>query len=216
MKYKKISQILNLIIFICVLIASILMFTGIRFMDDEQLLETSGISLLKFFTVDSNILMGITSLLLIIYSKKTSKWLELLNLCATTGVSLTFFTVIFYLAPFSQYSYFAFFKNSNLFFHLIVPILSIINYIFYSSSKSLNIKDSFYGLIPMLLYSVYYVSNAILNMSKGRIIAKYDWYGFFANGVASIIFTIIFMLLSTYLISFLLIYFNKKQKYSNK
>lgn len=210
MKYKKVSKFLNIIIFICVLFASILMFTGIKFMDNEQLLETSGISLLKFFTVDSNILMGITSLLLIIYSKKTSRWLELLNLCATAGVSLTFFTVIFYLAPVSEYSYFEFFKNSNLFFHLIVPVLSIINYIFYSSSNNLQLKHSFYGLIPMLLYSAFYVSNAVLNMNNGKIVAEYDWYGFFANGITSIIFTIIFMLLSTYLISILLIYLNKK------
>ncbi len=211
---KKNNQIiiLNLIIFILVLLATLLMFLGIQFTKVDIALETNGIYLLKFFTVESNILMGITSLLIVIteFKKEKKKWIDRLNLISTTSVTLTFLTVVLYLAPCSNSGYLSFFYNSNFFFHLIVPILSIINFILNAKSENLTIKDALYALIPLILYSVFYITNAVINMENGKIIPKNDWYGFFANGIVAAIIIMIVLYLITYFASRLLIYSNKK------
>ena len=61
----KVSYFLNIIIFIFVVVAFIIMFTGIKFtFGIEPVLETTKLGVFKFFTVDSNLLIGISALLL--------------------------------------------------------------------------------------------------------------------------------------------------------
>ena len=67
MKKIKIAFIINLIISALVLIGCIFMYAGITFMPAKTLLETKGIEMFKFFTVDSNILIGVISLIIAIY-----------------------------------------------------------------------------------------------------------------------------------------------------
>ena len=65
MKKVKISFIINIIIVICTIIASIMMFTGFRFMSgDEIVLEASRLGMFKFFTVDSNLFIASKNLIL--------------------------------------------------------------------------------------------------------------------------------------------------------
>ena len=105
MKKIKISILLNLLIVIFTIFASIVMFTGFAFMSSSFVLESSSISMFRFFTVDSNILMGIASLIFIFYEicllkgkiKEIPKALYIFKLMATSGVALTFFVVFFYL-----------------------------------------------------------------------------------------------------------------------
>ncbi len=94
-----ISLILNLIVFILSVMASIMMFTGFKFMHGyEPILETRSIGMLKFFTVDSNIFAGIASLILSIYEIKLLKGkldeidtkIYVLKLMSATAVGLTF------------------------------------------------------------------------------------------------------------------------------
>ena len=98
----KVSLILNIIIVLFTIIASTMMFTGIKFSNGvEPVLETTKLGMFKFFTVDSNLLMGIVSLIFIIYevwilkNKKEDipKNICILKLMATTAVALTFFVV---------------------------------------------------------------------------------------------------------------------------
>ena len=73
-KHIIISLIINIIVVLLTLIASIIMFTGFKFMYGyEPLLETTKIGMLKFFTVQSNLLMGIVSLLFAIKEVKLLK-----------------------------------------------------------------------------------------------------------------------------------------------
>ena len=54
------SLFINIIIFLLVVIASIIMFTGFRFMFGHEIaLESTKLGMFRFFTVDSNIFMGI-------------------------------------------------------------------------------------------------------------------------------------------------------------
>ena len=71
MKKIKISMVLNTIIVLFTLIASVMMFTGFKFMNGaEPILETTKLGMFKFFTVDSNLLMGISALLYLIQERK--------------------------------------------------------------------------------------------------------------------------------------------------
>lgn len=57
----KISAVVNIMITILVIFATIFMINGIYFMGQETSLTETGIGLFKFFTVQSNVLMGIIS-----------------------------------------------------------------------------------------------------------------------------------------------------------
>ena len=83
------------------------MFTGFKFMSNTQVLSTPGLEVFKYYTVDSNILVGMASLLLIIYEvlymkKRISiipKWVYLLKYICTVAVTLTFLVTLIYLTP---------------------------------------------------------------------------------------------------------------------
>ena len=63
LKNIKISFIINLMITFFTVVASIIMFTGFKFMNEyETVLESTKIGMLKFFTVESNLFMGIVAL----------------------------------------------------------------------------------------------------------------------------------------------------------
>ena len=73
MKKVKTSLIMNIIITILVILGTTFMFTGFKFMPSDDLLVASNIEMFKFFTVDSNILMGLIALVLAIYEIRLLK-----------------------------------------------------------------------------------------------------------------------------------------------
>ena len=184
MNKLKISLIFNIMIVILVTIGTIFMFTGFKFMPDETLLEVSTIEMFKFYTVDSNVLMGIISLIFLIYEKKLidnkiaeiPKNIYILKLIGTSAITLTFITTAFFLTP--NYGLYAMYNNNNLFFHLIIPLLSIITYIFFEKHDS-KYKYAFLGIIPMFIYSIFYTSNILIHLNNGGLSFNYDFYGFF-------------------------------------
>ena len=73
----KISLVVNILAVIMTILASIIMFTGFKFMHDYGIvLESTKIGMLRFFTVQSNIFVGIVSLLFAINEIKllTGNW----------------------------------------------------------------------------------------------------------------------------------------------
>jgi len=211
---KKISIILNGIIFILTIIASIIMFTGFKFMHGmEPVLESTKLGMLRFFTVQSNIFMGLVALLFLlktITKQEITKIDYILNLASTTAVTLTFVVVFLYLGPIAKGGLSSMLQNSNLFFHLIIPVLSIINFTIFESTKKIKFKDTIIGIAPALLYSAYYVTNVLIHMENGKVSPIYDWYWFVQNGVWTAIIVGPFMLLVTYLIVLVLWKVNKK------
>ena len=106
MRYK-VSYIFNLIIFTLVLLSTIMMFIGFNFMGNNLTLSATKIETFKYFTVDSNILMGITSLIFACYEYLVMKnkresipiSLHVIKLISTVCVMLTFLVTLFYLTP---------------------------------------------------------------------------------------------------------------------
>ncbi|MBR4711329.1 MAG: hypothetical protein IKP10_04800 [Clostridia bacterium] len=141
-------------------------------------LDGFGWSILKYFTVLSNIFQGLVSLVtcawLVFGSERPSRPLILLNYAAAVSVGLTFFTVMIWLGPF--YGYAAMFVGSNLHFHLIVPVLSMLTWCLLTEGR-ITAREILFGLIPMLLYGMWYIGNMAVNGIPGN-----DWYAFARGG----------------------------------
>lgn len=213
---KKLSLILNIIIVILTIFASFLMFTGIKITHGaEPILETTKIGMFKFFTVDSNIFMGIIALIYVIKeitNKEITKTMYKLKLMATTAVSLTFIIVFTYLGPISKDGIISLLQNSNIFFHLVIPVLNIITFTLFERTNKLKFKDSLYGIIPTIIYAVLYLINILIHMENGKVSPVYDWYWFVQNGVKTAIIVAPLIIIISYIISLILWKLNRKEK----
>ena len=218
MKNIKKSLIMNIIIALLVLIGCIFMFTGYRFMTNTVLLDYDNITMFQYFTVDSNILVGIASLILIVYellliNKKIKEIPSIIYLIKGSGVvsvTLTFLVTLFFLAPSSRYGFLSLYMNTNLFFHLIVPILSIISFVFYEKFDN-NKLNPFYGTIPMILYSIFYIINILLHTNGSTVSYEYDFYGFLGGNIYNSIIVLPIIFIITYIISYIILKLNKKR-----
>ena len=152
--------------------------------------------------------MGIVSLIFaieeiqILKNKKDyiSKHTYILKLMATSAVGLTFFIVFAYLGPITEGGIISMLMNSNLFFHLIIPVIGILNFIFFEETDKIKFKDTFYGLIPTAIYEIYYMINVFIHMEDGKVSPIYDWYWFVQNGVWTAVIVAPMILLITYII----------------
>ena len=222
-KKIKVSLAINIMIVIFTVIACIIMFTGFKFMEGEYVLESTKIGMFRFFTVDSNIFMGIVAL---IFAIKEIKFLKgkideistrtySLKLMATVSVGLTFFTVFGYLGPIAEGGIFSLLKNSNLFLHLIIPVLSMVNFSLFEKTNKLKFKYSFLGVIPTIVYSIFYLINVLAHIENGKVSPIYDWYWFVQGGIWQVYIVFPFMLIFTYIISVALWRINRKKKNNN-
>lgn len=217
MKRVKISLILNLINVAFILFAIIAMMTGFYFMGDKTALSLEGYSAFQFFTFDSNLLAGIISLIYSIYLilllkgkiDEIPKVIHIVKYLATVAVSLTMVTVVFYLAPFASSSYFILFTNSNLFFHLISPLLAIITFIWFDKYMKMGKKVCLLSALPTVFYGIYYYIVVLTHMENGVVDVKYDWYTFAQGGVASIIISTLVMIFVTISLGWIIYLFNK-------
>ena len=101
-----IAFIINAIIVILSIFAFIVMFTDFKFMSGvETTIASSSVGRFRFFTIDSNLLMCITSLIFLIQQRQLLKKkivdidikLYVLKLMSTCSVGLTFIIVLCYL-----------------------------------------------------------------------------------------------------------------------
>ena len=220
MKKIKVSLVLNIITFILITIATIFMFLGIKFMGGSSLLETEKIAMFKFFTVDSNILMGLIALAFAIFEirlikgniKEIPNYMYILKFVGTSAITLTFLVTLLFLVP--QYGVLAMYSNNNLIYHLIAPLLAIISYIVIEKHE-VKYKYAFLGIIPMLLYSIFYVLNIVLHINEGGLTYAFDFYGFVRGNIYNMFISFPIILLVSYLISMGLLFLNKKIKQSN-
>ena len=222
-KKQKTALIINYLIFLLTVFATVSMIIGFEFMGEIKVLSSASFKAFKYFTVDSNVFAGIVALIYIIYLgllakgkiSELPKWLSYLKVAATTGVTLTMMVTVFFLAPQSPTTYFAYFMNSNLIMHLITPLLCIISFIFFEPAK-LSFKESLLGIGPMLLYSLYYIPNILLHLENGMVSTNYDWYGFLFAGLSTIWFVIPMLILITWIFAISLWSLNKNCSSRNR
>lgn len=210
LRKRKAAFIMNLAIVVIDIIAVVWMMCGPR----TGVLTSSRLSALKFFTVDSNILMGIVAgivaadLWRVLKGKKEdlAESSYVLALTGTVGVTLTMLVTIFFLAPTMgpKVGVLSLFAGSNFFLHLVNPILSIIVFLGFERSVRLKFRYTFVGIIPLVIYAIYYTVEALTHMQDGVIAPGYDWYGFFFLGPKSAVIVLPMVIAVTYGISVLL------------
>lgn len=148
--------------------------------DENGLFSSVGLNSLKYFTVQSNFLAGIGSLLCVMEmlihrnenGKLRSGWITL-RLLGSASLFLTFLTVVAFLRP--LYGYASMYKGANLWFHLIIPIASILG-VPLLRGESISKKQTLFAFVPISCYAVFYVSNIWINGIGVRPHSN-DWYG---------------------------------------
>lgn len=218
MQKIKLSLVFNLLIFAFVTFATIAMVCGFNFMSGNKVFASTDYRAFKYFTVDSNVLSGIISLIFAIYEillltnkiQTLPSFLYKLKLIGNVGVTLTMITTVCFLAPNIETGFFSLFLDSNLFLHLIVPLLCIISFVFFEPNNTISFKYTFAGLIPMIIYGIIYTINILIHLENGQTSTTYDWYGFLRYGFNTIWFVVPAILIFTYLFSFVMWILNKK------
>lgn len=213
--YKR-AFVANIIIFILEVFANIWMMTGVSLKGATGTLSAARLAMFKFFTVDSNVLLGIVALLVAVEEYRVMKGKKeelssksyILKLVGTVGVTLTMLVTVFFLAPTMGMGVF---YNSNLFLHVINPLLSIVTFVFFEKSLKIGFVHTFTGIIPMVIYACYYVTVTLMHAPGGVIAKGYDWYGFFAFGLKSGVIVVPLLVVITYIISLVLWKWNRRK-----
>ncbi|MBP5601748.1 MAG: hypothetical protein J6X78_03375 [Treponema sp.] len=220
---KKTSISINAVTFLLTAFATTCMILGINLFsrtEEVRAFTAANLEAFKYFTVDSNVMAGITALIYLILeakgkelSARAATFLHSLRLAATTGVALTMLVTAFFLIPQFGKDWYILYIDNNFFFHLTIPLLCVIDYIFFEpGAKSLTLKQSVSGIIPMMVYAVFYTINIIIHLGNGEPLKTYDWYGFLGGKLTNAFIAIPAMLLITWGISLAIWGANKKAK----
>ena len=172
-------------------------------------------STFKYFTGDSNIVLLIAVAISFSYDclllknkiKQMPKWVDVVKLVATTAVTVTMFVTVFFLTPTfiinKPQDTKVLYLGANLIHHIVCPVLAIITYVLFENRKDIKIVNTIYGLVPTLIYGIYYLIMAYTTSNA-------DWYGLCAYGTIATVFILIGLLGFNYLFSWLLWLGNKK------
>ena len=168
----------------------------------------------EFYTEDSNFLALICSTLYVIFllknKDKLPKWLKEFKYISTIGLTITFLVVLFVLMPLYHFNYqFLLFKGSLLYHHLICPILAIISFIFFDDVGKLVMKDTLYGLVLTLIYSVVLVTLNILHI----VVGPYPFLMVYSQSLYTSIIWFICLTSFSFLISYALMRFYMIYRY---
>ena len=196
MEKERISLVLNILIVIFVPLAWLIMYFGLA---DSGSLAAVGLYSLRYYTVLSNLLAMLTSLVYVVQTirKKDTALAFMWKYIASCMTALTFLVVVVFLGPTAEHGYFSMFAGANFFFHLIVPILAMADVALFCRK---DIKIPFFisalSMITVLIYGSLYLGNVLINGVTDEL-GTNDWYGFVTWGipVALVIFAVIILVI---------------------
>ncbi|MBO4406509.1 MAG: hypothetical protein J5849_02310 [Clostridia bacterium] len=171
------SLLLNAVCFLLVLIpVLILAFDGTKEYGGY------GVYILVYYTVDSNLLAGAASLVSAIAGfrrlsdpdRPLPRAVGVFKLSAAASVGLTFLTIMVWLGP--PAGYVGAFSNVSLYLHLIVPLLSILSYVFLDRHEPIPFRAIFFTALPTALYGAVYLTNVVF------VRHWKDFYNLYAGG----------------------------------
>ncbi len=155
---------------------------------------------IQYFTVQSNILSAVVSLLCGIWSLFAAEpyWLLIVKFSATCAVTVTFVTVVVYLWPRYKNWKFLFVSESNYWLHVVGPLLAIAALLLRGPIR-LPFAVTFVGLVPVVLYGMLYMKKVVIDPEEKR---WEDLYGF--NSGVSWKLSTVAMFTGTFLVSLVL------------
>ena len=175
-------------------------------------LGSVGSGCFKYFTTDSNILVAVAALVMLIFNVARlfkpevvmPKWVSVFKYTGTAAVTLTLITVVLFLGPIAAIKaglqgYMRMFADNILALHLTTPLLSIISLIFFERDNDFSLGDCLTACLPTYVYAVVYFTMVVCLKIWN------DWYSFTLGGkVYMIPIAIIVMFLASFGISALL------------
>ena len=122
----------------------------------------------RYFTNLSTITVGLIALpnaVLLLLSAIKGKMLisvffSVFKYVGLSMIALTFFTVLFFLAPLTSYKEMC--HNMRFITHLVIPVLAMISYFFFEESAMFDWRISLIGVAPSVVYTVIYGVNVAL------------------------------------------------------
>lgn len=211
-KWDKRIIIIDSLIVICVAYSTWLMLTN---GGDGTGLISSGLENLKYYTVLSNLFCGIVALAeLVAYVSRKSKFdFTMLKFMAATVTGLTAVIIAAFLQP--TYPDLNMYQGSNLWFHLIVPVIAVAECVFTSDVASmLTFGRTMLTMIPSAVYGLFYALN-ILIRGVGTWPDTNDWYGFLNWGWSIGIIIFLVIIIVTWLVSLALWLMNKLWRFGS-
>ena len=169
-------------------------------------MEVQGVQCFKYFTVDSNVLMAISSIpvlifeiINVIYNKNNMpKPVIVFKYAGTMSVLVTFLTTAIFLPNFYEISFL--YEGINFYLHLLCPLFALISFLI-ETQHEIKLRSIIFGTLPVLIYGGVYV---YMVKFSGEWI---DFYGFDTNNLGYV--SLIVMTLLTILFSFLTIKLHK-------
>ena len=128
----------------------------------------------RYFTLQSNLLCAFASLCMCLFPDEI--WAYYLKVVGTAGVTVTMFTVLLFLARI--YGVRPLLKGSELFMHLLTPLMAIISLCVFER-KGISFGAAFVGMIPVALYAPLYLYKTLYASENKK---WEDFYGFNAGG----------------------------------
>lgn len=175
--FSALSLIINIVIFMLMVHTLINNFRT-DIVRDTKLLDSGGWVSFRYFTMLSNVLAAIASIIVAGFDVKNivsdehtfPRWVLLLKYAGTVAVTLTFVTVVVFLSPMVEamgYGYFSLFRNENFFLHFLSPVLAIVSFICFERIENFKFIETLYGVIPTVLYSFVYLPMVVIGQEKG-------------------------------------------------
>ena len=148
----------------------------------DENFDHMGIRTFCMFTVNSNILAGLSMMLCLPYTidgLRTGNyhlpdWVVGLMYVTVTAVALTFLVSLFILSPVKGFR--LIFSGSRFFLHGVCPLLSIVTFCCFINSHIVRVREIPLALVPVLVYAaVYIVMVVVIGEENG---GWDDFYGF--------------------------------------
>lgn len=120
--------------------------------------------MIEYYTIDSNIITLISSLLFVIFYKKKKGFVKDIRFLATILLTVTFLVVVFILCPMQNFNYkLLMFTDTYYIFHTLCPILTVVSYIFFEEGSNKKII----GLAFTIIYAIVLITLNILDIISG-------------------------------------------------
>lgn len=153
----RLSFLFKIIVFVSAIVGTLLSYLASR---DSFM---GGSTVFMFFTTQSNIAMAIISLIGFCYmirAREVGQVWQIIKFVGTVAITLTGVVFCFVLAPTLGEDAW---NIQNILTHVVVPVVSVIDFFVVSGAFNIKKKSVFYVIIPPILYAIYagigYVNN---------------------------------------------------------
>ena len=134
-----------------------------------EIVEEVGVKTFRMFTVLSNMFVGVTAAMSLPFAVDgirqrnyhLPRWIVNLTFSSASCITLTFLVALTILSPRAGFAKMML-NGSNLLSHTVVPVISIVLFLFVNSYHTVKFKTTFFAVSPVLIYAAVYLVSAII------------------------------------------------------